>query len=87
MLLDGKQDGGLVFDGAAEAEPRGQRDAACCLWRQIAEIEDDQAEASAFEKQVGGAQDLLQAVLCLIYVLRSISILICSFLRVSVSPW
>ena len=52
-----------MLDGAAEAEPCGQRDAARGLRRQVAEIEDDQAEASAFEQQIGGAQDLLQAVL------------------------
>ncbi len=62
MLFDCEQDGGLVFNGAAEAEPRGQRDAAGGLRRQVGEVEDDQAEASAFEQQVGGAQDLLEAL-------------------------
>ena len=53
---------GVYSIGAAKAEPRGQRDAARGLRRQVAEIEDDQAEASAFEQQVGGAEDLLQAM-------------------------
>ena len=50
VLLDRQQDCGFVFYRAAEAEPCGQRDAAGGLWRQVAEIEDDQAEASAFEQ-------------------------------------
>ena len=62
VLLDREQDGGFVLDGAAEAEPCGQRDAAGGLRREVGEVEDDQAEASAFEQQVGGAEDLLEAV-------------------------
>lgn len=53
-----------MLDGATEAEPRGQRDAARGLQRQIGEVENDQAEASAFEKQVGRAQDLLESLFC-----------------------
>src|SRR6202043_2772601 len=62
MLLDRKQDRGCVFDRAAEAEPCGQWNPACGLLWHVAEIEDDHAEAAAFEKQIGGAEDLLQAV-------------------------
>ena len=62
LLLDAEQDGGLVFDGPAESEPRGQRDTACRLRWDIGKVEDDQAEASAFEQQVGSAEDLLQAM-------------------------
>jgi hypothetical protein len=62
VLLDGEQDRGLVFNGAAEAEPGGERDAAGGLGRQVGEVEDDQAEASAFEQKVGGAEDLLEAM-------------------------
>jgi len=61
-----------MFDGAAEAEPCGQRDAACGLMRYVGEIEEDQAEASAFEKQVGGAEDLLEAMFGLIGSLRNL---------------
>src|ERR1017187_7514520 len=46
---------------AAEAEPCGQWDATRGVRRQIAEIEDDQAEAATFEKQIRGTQNLLQA--------------------------
>ena len=60
LLLEGQQDRGLVFDGAAEAEPGGQRDTARGLGRKVADVEDDQAKASAFEQQVGGAEKLLQ---------------------------
>src|SRR5580698_5983276 len=52
-----------MLHGASETEPRGQRDAACCLRRQIAKIENDQSEASAFKQQVGGTQKLFQAML------------------------
>src|SRR5215468_3754885 len=62
LLLDAEQDREFVFDSAAEPEPCGQRDAARGLRRNVGEVEDDQAEASAFEEQVGGAEDLLQAV-------------------------
>ena len=65
MLLECQQYCGLVFDGTAEAEPRGQRDAARGLQWHVAEVESDQAEASAFEQQVGGAKKLLQRVLSL----------------------
>ena len=51
-----------MLDGAAEAEPCGQRNAACGLVRQVAEVENDQAEASAFEQEIGGAKDLLETV-------------------------
>jgi hypothetical protein len=40
-LLDGEQDCGFVFDGAAEAEPCRERDAARGLRRQVSEVEDD----------------------------------------------
>src|SRR5208283_2540377 len=63
MLLNGQKDRGSVLDGAAVAEPGGQRDAAGGLRRQVGEIEDDQSKASAFEQQIGGAEDLLQTVL------------------------
>src|ERR1700724_4010641 len=62
MLLDRKQDRGCVFDRAAEADPCGQGNPACDLLWHVAEIEDDQSEAAAFEKQIGGAQGLFQAL-------------------------
>src|ERR1700686_2558810 len=62
MLLDRKQDRGCVFDRAAEAEPCGQGNPACGMLWHVAEIEDDQSEAAAFEKQIGGAQGLFQAL-------------------------
>ena len=52
-----------MLDRTAEAEPCGQRNTARRLRRKVGEIEDDQAEASAFEQQVGGAEGLLEAVL------------------------
>ncbi len=52
-----------MLDGAAEAEPCGQRNAARGLGRQVAEIENDEAEASAFEQEIGGAKNLLETVL------------------------
>src|SRR5271170_1234166 len=52
-----------MLHGAAETEPRGQRDAARGLLRQIAKIESDQSETSAFEQQVGSTQKLFQALL------------------------
>ena len=71
LLFDRQKDGGLVFYGAAEAEPGGQRDAAGPLMRHVGEIEDDQAEASAFEQKISGAEDLLEAVFGLFAVSRS----------------
>src|ERR1700686_1844236 len=62
MLLDRKQDRGCVFDRAAEAEPCGQGNPSRCLLWHVAEIENDQSEAAAFEKQIGGAQGLFQAL-------------------------
>src|ERR1700683_901392 len=52
-----------MLHGAAETKPRGQRDAARCLRRKIAEIEGDQSEASAFEQQIRNPQKLFQVVL------------------------
>ena len=52
--------------GAAEAEPGGERDAARRGMRYVGEIQHDQAKASALEQQVGGAEDLLKAVLGLL---------------------
>ncbi len=49
-----------MLDGAAEAEPGSQRDTARGLRGYVADVEDDQAEASAFEQQVGGTQKLLE---------------------------
>src|SRR5215510_8937048 len=57
LLLDREKDCGLVFDGATEAEPRGQRNSARGLRWNAGQVEDDQAKASAFEQQVGGAED------------------------------
>ena len=51
-----------MFDGAAEAEPCSQWNAAGGLRGKVGEVEDDEAEASAFEQQVGGAEDLLETV-------------------------
>ena len=60
-----------MFYGAAEAEPGGERNAAGCRMRHLGEIEDDQAEASAFEQKISGAEDLLEAVFGLFSVSRS----------------
>src|SRR5580704_16257786 len=63
ILLNGQQDCGSVFDGAAVAEPGGQRDAAGGLRRQVGKIEDDQSEAATLEQKISSAQDLFQTVL------------------------
>ena len=52
-----------MLNGAAKAEPCGQRNAAGGLRGYLGEVEDDQAEASAFEQEVGGAEDLLKTIL------------------------
>ena len=62
MSLDGHEHGGRVLNGAAEAEPDAQRNAAGRLRRQIAQIERDQPESSAFEQQIRGAEELLEAI-------------------------
>src|SRR5579871_518321 len=67
LLLDGQQNCGRVLNGAAEAEPCGQRNAAGGLRWQVGEIERDQAKASAFQQQVGRAQDLLQTTLIFLF--------------------
>src|SRR5579864_3090178 len=62
VLFNGQQNRWGMFDGAAKAEPGGQRNATRCLGRYVAEIENDQAEAATFEKQIRGTQHLFQAV-------------------------
>lgn len=52
-----------MLDRAAEAKPCGQRDAACGQEWDVREIEDDQSESPAFEQEISGAQNLLEAVL------------------------
>ena len=76
-----------MFDSAAEAEPRGQRDSADGLRGQIGEVKNDQAKASAFEQQVSRAQDLLETVFEAAPIFFLIQIFISGFLCDSVSPW
>ena len=87
VFFDGKQDSGLVLDGAAEAEPCRERDAAGGLRRQVSEIEDNEAEASAFEQQVGGAENLFEAALGIVGILWFIILFKRFFLCAAVSPW
>ena len=51
-----------MLNGAAEAEPCCEWDAARGLLWYVGEIENDQAKASAFKEKIGGAEDLLEAV-------------------------
>src|ERR1700678_3845185 len=59
VLFDGQQHGGCVFHGPAETEPGGERDAAGLLRGKVAQIENDESEATTFQQQVGGVQGLL----------------------------
>jgi hypothetical protein len=49
---------GALGSGAV-AEPGGERDAECEFGRDGAEVEDDGAESSALEEEVGGAESLI----------------------------
>ena len=48
-----------ILDGAAQAEPRSQRDAAGAVEGRIAEIHGHDAEAAALDQQVGGLEGML----------------------------
>ena len=48
-----------IFDGAAQAEPRSQRDAAGGRERRVAEIHRHDAEAAALNEEVGGLEGVL----------------------------
>src|SRR5260370_33004771 len=52
-----------MLHGAAKAEPRSKRNVARRLWRQGANIERDQSEASAFKEKIRSTQELFQALL------------------------
>ena len=56
------QHGGSVFDGAAQAKPGGERDAASRGGRSIAEIENDHPETTALDQQVDRFEGVLGAV-------------------------
>ena len=51
-----------VFHGAAQAKPGSQRDAAGRGGRGIAEIQNDEAESTALDQQVGGFEGMLGIV-------------------------
>ncbi|MEO8130994.1 MAG: hypothetical protein ABI822_28100, partial [Bryobacteraceae bacterium] len=56
------EDGGGVFDGALETVPVRGGDALQGGGRGVTKVEDDEAEASAVEDEVGGLEGGLQAV-------------------------
>ena len=56
------QHGGAVFHGAAQSKPGSERDAAGSGGRDIAEIEDDEAETAALNQQVGGFEGVLGVI-------------------------
>ena len=61
MLSEEENAGMRAFGGGAVAEPCGEGDAEGEFGRDPTEVEDDGAESSALEKQVGGAESLVEA--------------------------
>ena len=51
-----------MFDRALEAEPRCERNAAHEFLGNSGEIEHNQAEAAALQDEIGGFEDLFEAV-------------------------
>lgn len=59
FLVEEEKDRGSVFDGFAKAEPGVERDVAYDFGRNVTQIENDQAKTTALQKQVRGAQRLI----------------------------
>ena len=60
FALEHRKHGGRMLNGAAEAEPRSQGDAARHGGGRIGEVHDDQPEAAAFDEQVGRFERFLR---------------------------